>query len=50
MPVTPRERVLTSIAHKEPDEVPFDYWAVPEVTASLQEKLKVSNREELLYL
>jgi len=30
-PVSPWERVETALAHTQPDRVPFDFWAVPEV-------------------
>jgi len=43
-----KERVLTSLGHREPDRVPLDYWATPEVDSLLIEKLEVANREELL--
>lgn len=26
-----RERVLAAIDHREPDRVPIDFWAVPEI-------------------
>jgi uroporphyrinogen decarboxylase len=29
--ITPRQRVGMALHHEEPDRVPFDFWAVPEV-------------------
>jgi len=43
-----RERVLTALDHREPDRVPFDLWAVPEVWARLQEHLGLGSREAVL--
>jgi len=34
--MTPRQRVLTAFARREPDRVPIDYTANPEVTAGLK--------------
>jgi uroporphyrinogen-III decarboxylase len=33
--MVPRERVLTALAHEEPDRVPIDLWMTPEVEAEL---------------
>jgi uroporphyrinogen decarboxylase len=33
--VSPWERVEAALAHQEPDRIPFDFWAVPEVWAKL---------------
>jgi uroporphyrinogen decarboxylase len=33
------DRVETALAHKEPDRVPFDFWAVPEVWEKLRRAL-----------
>jgi uroporphyrinogen decarboxylase len=33
--MTAKERVMTSINHREPDRVPWDYWAASEVTERL---------------
>lgn len=46
--MTPRERVLTALSHREPDRVPWDYWAGPEVTARLQAFFRCPTREDLL--
>ncbi len=43
-----RDRVLTAIAHEEPDRVPVDYWAVPEVTQTLLKEFGLVNEDELL--
>ena len=37
--VSPWERVETALAHREPDRVPFDFWAVPEVWDKLRDAL-----------
>lgn len=38
----------TAINHQEPDRVPLDYWASPEITAALMERLGVTEYESLL--
>lgn len=43
-----RERVWLALAHQKPDRVPIDYWASPEITTALLEKLQLSSEEELL--
>ncbi len=43
-----RERVALALAHKEPDRVPIDYWAAPEVTGRLLRRFRLSTAEELL--
>jgi uroporphyrinogen decarboxylase len=43
-----RERVLTTLDHREPDRVPRDYWAAPEVTERLLGELCLPDREALL--
>ena len=43
-----RERVTLTLSHREPDRVPVDYWAQPEVTERLMRHLGASNREQLL--
>jgi uroporphyrinogen decarboxylase len=45
---TSRERVLTALAHREPDRVPCDLLAVPEVWTRLQKVLGVDSREAVL--
>ncbi|MCL7451494.1 MAG: hypothetical protein M8467_00410 [Anaerolineae bacterium] len=37
--LSPWDRVETALAHKEPDRVPFDFWAVPEVWDRLRSAL-----------
>jgi len=39
--LSPWERVEMALAHREPDRVPFDFWAVPEVWAKLRLSLGV---------
>lgn len=46
--MTPRQRVLDAIHHKQPDRVPIDFWAVPEVFDQLQEALALSDRQAVL--
>ena len=43
-----RERVLAAVAHHQPDRVPRDYWAVPEVTQRLCTELGLPHQESLL--
>ena len=44
------ERVETALAHWEPDRVPFDFWAVPEVVQRLREALDADDEEVLRLL
>lgn len=46
--MTPRERVLTALAHQPPDRLPRDYWATAEVTARLLSHLGLPDKEALL--
>ncbi|MBN1945752.1 MAG: hypothetical protein JW797_08740 [Bradymonadales bacterium] len=46
--MTHRERVLAAIDHRQPDRVPFDYWAVSEVTDRLCRELGIAGKEGLL--
>jgi len=46
--MTSRERVLAALAHKEPDRVPFDYWATPEVTSLLLRHFGLKTLDQLL--
>ena len=43
-----QQRVICVIAHKSPDRIPVDYWAVPELTETLLEKFGLVNEEQLL--
>jgi uroporphyrinogen decarboxylase len=43
-----RERVLAALSHREPDRVPIDYWAAPEVSAGLRSRYGFASQEELL--
>ena len=45
--MTPRERVLTALAHERPDRVPVDFKARNDVTDSLQDHTGSRSREEL---
>jgi uroporphyrinogen decarboxylase len=44
------ERVEMALAHREPDRVPFDFWAVPEVWAELRAALAAQDDEDILRL
>jgi len=46
--MTSKQRVLTALSHREPDRVPWDYWAGPEVTERLQQHLGLATKEDLL--
>ncbi|HEY9088499.1 MAG TPA: uroporphyrinogen decarboxylase family protein [Anaerolineaceae bacterium] len=48
--MTPYERVAAALDLRQPDQVPFDFWAVPETIAKLTQYLQVSSEEELLQL
>ncbi|MBI5394177.1 MAG: hypothetical protein HZA91_02650 [Verrucomicrobia bacterium] len=43
-----RERVLASVARREPDRIPIDYWAVESVTDRLIAHYGVADEEALL--
>ena len=43
-----KEKVATTLAHQEPDRVPVDYWATPEITERLVRELPVDDKEGLL--
>jgi uroporphyrinogen decarboxylase len=45
--LSPRERVQMALAHQEPDRVPADLWAVPEVWQRLEAHLGAPRREVL---
>lgn len=48
--ISPRQRVEMALQHEEPDRVPFDFWAVPEVWAALRAYLGVADDEAVLCL
>jgi uroporphyrinogen decarboxylase len=48
--LSPWERVEMALAHREPDRVPFDFWAVPEVWEKLREALQTDDEEVLRLL
>jgi len=47
-PLSPRERVLTSLDHREPDRVPLFYRSIPEVDERLKRDLNLPDHEALL--
>lgn len=47
---SPWERVEMALAHREPDRVPFDFWAVPEVWDQLRAALDVDDETVLRLL
>ena len=49
-PVPPWQRVETALAHRPPDRVPFDFWAVPEVWEMLRAALQAEDEEVLRLL
>jgi uroporphyrinogen decarboxylase len=48
--MSPYERVQAAVERRQGDRVPFDFWAVPEVSRSLQVYLGAENEEQLLQL
>ncbi len=44
--ITPHQRVEMALRHEEPDRIPFDFWAVPEVWAALRRYLDTDDGEE----
>jgi uroporphyrinogen decarboxylase len=48
--LSPWERVEMALAHQEPDRVPFDLWAVPEVWEKLREALETDDEGVLRLL
>jgi uroporphyrinogen decarboxylase len=46
--MSPRERVLTALDHREPDRVPIDYWAAESVTQRLVAERGLADKEVLL--
>ncbi|MGD8794585.1 MAG: uroporphyrinogen decarboxylase family protein, partial [Anaerolineae bacterium] len=44
--LSPWQRVETALAHRQPDRVPFDFWAVPEVWEKLRAALDLPATEE----
>lgn len=44
------QRVETTLSHQEPDRVPFDFWAVPEVWAKLRQALDADDETVLRLL
>lgn len=48
--LSPWQRVETALARRQPDRVPFDFWAVPEVWDKLRAALDTQDDEEILRL
>ena len=48
--ISPWERVEAALAHRQPDRVPFDFWAVPEVWDKLRAALEADDGEVLRLL
>ncbi len=46
--MTHRDRVLTALHHQQPDHIPWDYWATPEITERLLQHLGLDDKEALL--
>jgi hypothetical protein len=46
--MTPRERVLEAVQHRETDRVPLFYRDVPQVSARLRRDCGLQSRDELL--
>nr|MBP6087032.1 hypothetical protein [Pelolinea sp.] len=46
--ITPYERVEMSIERRQPDRIPFDFWAVDEIINSLKETLSLERYEDVL--
>ena len=42
-----KKRVLDAIHHREPDQVPCDYWGTPEVDRKLMDHFKVGSLDEV---
>lgn len=43
---SPWQRVETALAHTQPDRVPFDFWAVPEVWDRLRDALDLAEADD----
>ena len=48
MELTPRERVLLALAHRETDRVPVDFLATPEAWSAVRRRLADSSEDETL--
>ncbi len=49
-PMTPKQRILTAVAHRQPDRVPVDYGAHGRVDESLRRYLGLADGADLLRL
>jgi uroporphyrinogen decarboxylase len=47
---SPFERVRDALDFRQPDRVPFDFWAVPETIEKLKKYLNVDSEDEILQL
>ena len=45
--MTPRDRVLSALAHQQPDFVPVDYYATPEIRQALLDHFGVSDDDAI---
>jgi len=45
--LTPRERVLTALAHEKPDRTPLFLWARPEIHEKLKQHFNTESQEEV---
>ena len=48
MSILSRDRVSTALAHRQPDRVPLDFWAVPEVWEKLFAHFSTRDEETVL--
>ncbi|RPI99510.1 MAG: hypothetical protein EHM36_15895, partial [Deltaproteobacteria bacterium] len=42
-----KQRVLDAIEHREPDQVPCDYWGTPEIDQKLMRHFSVGSLDEV---
>ena len=48
MPMTPRQRWLAVFQRQQPDRIPTDFWATPEVLSRLKRELQCADDEALM--
>lgn len=46
--MTPRQRAMTALEHRQPDRIPIDFWAAPEVYRRLESELHLDDPEAVL--
>ncbi len=46
--MTPYERVMTALSHRNPDRPPINYIATPELNTKLKAHLGIADQEALL--